>query len=226
MTFDMKKMALLAILLCSLVAKAQEEDRGPLTNELWTGVTAKMKIKKDWRLDLEQQFRFRDTLSTQKSNFTELSLNYRFNKRFKLKANYRHTRRIDQRNRNRVALSLYYNWKPKKTDLSVQYRFSFQNDYEVWTEQQITLARNRILLDYNLSKLVDPFFGYESFYRFNYRYEFRTNRFTFGLDWRLNKDMDLKTFYRIEQEINVKVPERQNVFGLMLIYSFKLKDLT
>lgn len=191
--------------------------------ELWTGIAAKMKLNKKFKIDLEQQFRFKDTVQTFKSSFTELSLRYKINKRFSLKTGYRYSVRMGyrQRNRNRMSLFVYYNWDKKKFPISLQLRAGFQNDIEVYNGQLITNSRNRIKLKYKSLKDSKPFMAYESFYRFNSKNEFRGNRFTAGLSWDLTKSAELTGFYRVEQEINVKEPERQHIGGIMFTYSFK-----
>lgn len=191
--------------------------------ELWTGFAAKMKINKRLKIELEEQFRFKDTAKTFKSSFTELSARYKINKQFSLKSSYRYSIRngYRQRNRNRMSLFVYYNWDKKNFPLSFQYRMGFQNDIEAYNGQLITYTRNRIKIKYKSLKDSEPFISYESFYRFNSKNEFRGNRFTTGLAWKLTKAIELTAFYRVEQEINVKQPERQHIGGLMLSYTFK-----
>ena len=190
--------------------------------ELWTGGVYALNINKKWKVELEQQFRFNDTISKFKSTFSEISARYRLNKHFKLKGSYRYSIRNEERNRKRITLHLYYSWSKKKFPLAIQLRSGLQNDDEVWTNQQITYARNRIKLEFVDFKNFTPYLGYESFYRFNYRNEFRVNRYTIGLKWEFNKKLEGNFFYRIDDEINVKFPQRQNIIGIMMVYSMKL----
>lgn len=205
----------------STVLFAQDGEEGTDT-ELWAGATLKVKVHKDLKVELEQQFRFDDGISAFDNAFSELSLRYNLNKYFKLKGSFRYSARNMDRNRKRYSLYLYYNWDKKKFPVSFQYRAGFQNDTEVWTDQQITFARNRIKLEYKNFKSITPFIAYEAFYRFNYRNEFRTSRYTGGLSWDIHPNLSTNIFYRIEQEINVKRPERQNIIGLMFIYNLKI----
>lgn len=190
--------------------------------ELWTGIAVKMKLNKKWKIELEEQFRFRDTLKTFKSSFTELSGRYRFNKRFSLKGSYRYSVRNGERQRNRSRISLfgYYQWDKKKYPISIQLRLGIQNDFEEYNGQLLTYTRSRIKITYKSLDLLEPFISYESFYRFNSKNEFRTNRFTGGASYEINKRWDLGGFYRVEQEINVDEPERQHIGGIMFTYSF------
>lgn len=191
--------------------------------ELWTGISARMKLNNKIKIELEEQFRFKDTVKTFKSSLTELGIRYKINKKFSLKANYRHTYRTGyrQRNRNRLSLFLYYDWDKKKFPLSIQLRTGIQNDIEVYNGQLLTYSRARLKLKYKDLKDSKPFIAYESFYRFNDKNEFRTHRFTTGMSWDLTDNFELTGFYRVEKEINVDEPERQHVMGLMFSYSFK-----
>lgn len=51
--------------------------------------------------------------------------------------------------------------------------------------------------------------------------EYRGWRTTAGLEWKLSKSFDLKTFARIDRELNVKEPSRIMIYGVGLDYSAK-----
>lgn len=213
----------LATLIILFIATPLFSQNELVDTELWSGLAVKMKVNKKWKIELEEQIRFKDSIKTLKSSFTELSARYKINKQFSLKAGYRYSIRYGyrQRNRNRMALFLYYNFERDELPISIQIRSGFQNDIEDYNGQLLSYSRNRIKVNYNPFKDVESFFSYESFYRFNSKNEFRTNRFTGGLSLEINKALDLTGFYRVEQEINVDEPERQHIIGLMLTYSFK-----
>ena len=218
----MKKVSVFILLFIALGLKLQAQS-DLVDTELWTGISAKMKLNKKVKIELEEQFRFKDSVQTFKSSLTEFGIRYKFNKKFSLKVNYRHSYRAGyrQRNRNRFSLFLYYDWDKKKFPVSVQLRSGIQNDFEVYNGQLLTYTRGRIKVKYKDLKDSKPFVAYESFYRFNAKNEFRTHRFTAGLGWDLTENLELTGFYRVEQEINVDEPERQHVVGFMFSYSFK-----
>lgn len=191
----------------------------PTDYELWTGGSFQLRINKPLSIELTEQFRFNDTISSLYKSFTELGIKYRFGKGFSAKGNYRYSVRSNSKNDHRLALDLNYSFDKKGFPLIIDYRLRFQNVMA----GNSTYLRNKLGLTYKMSKLVDPFAAYESFFRFNGKNEFRTNRYTVGLDWRLMKELHLKTYFRIEDEINVKNPERQNVIGLTLDYTLKVK---
>lgn len=192
-------------------------------NELWTGGTYKLGITKKVRVEFEEQFRFNNNLSSYNNNFTELRLRYKFNKHFAVKGNLRHTIRYKDFNRRRFTIDAYYNWEKKSFPLRFQYRLRLQDSRVFQTGKKTNYIRNKFSLEYNLTKLVDPFIAYEIYYRLNQKNEFRVSRFTMGLNWKLNKQIDLSTYYRLQRDINIKKPQAQHIIGLMLTYSMKLK---
>lgn len=230
------KYAIVVAVFCQstiLLGQGELED-----TEFWSGFAAKAKVNKKLKIELEEQIRFNDTISNLKSSFTELSFRYNLGHAFKLKGSYRHTVRYGewQRNRNRISVFLYYKWKKKNFPVAAQFRLGVQNDKVVYNSQFISYARGRIKLESELTKRLTPFISYESFYRMyvvtefrttsntggDFKAEFRTNRYTAGLAYKIDKRFALSAFYRREIEINVKNPETQTIGGLMLTYNFKI----
>jgi len=197
----------------------------PTDFELWTGASFKLKLNKKFKVDIEQQARFNDTISALKKTFTELGLKYQMNKSIAFKVNYRFVIRPTKSNQNRISVDAYYHWDKKKFPLSFDYRLRFQDTENVNSGKNFTYLRNKLSVKYNLSKLVDPTIAYEIFYRFNGKTEFRVTRLTIGFDWRLNKKMNLNTFYRLQNDININTPEKQHIVGVSFSYSLGLKKI-
>ena len=169
--------------------------------------------------DIQEQFRFNDTISTLYESFTELGIKYRLGKGFSFKGNYRYIVDYGGKNDHRLALDFNYSFDKKGFPLIIDYRLRFQNVMG----RSKTYVRNKIGLTYKLTKLVDPYMAYELFYRFNGKNEFRKTRFTIGLEWRIMKELHCSTYFRVQDDINVKNPERQKIIGLTLNYKLKLK---
>lgn len=181
-----------------------------------------MEFTKDWRFEVEQQYRFEDTLSTLNKSFTEMGVRYEFTDYFDVKGQYRYSVVENDRNEHRWSLDLSLEYDIDDFPVDVGYRFRVTDEKKSYTGEKSTYVRNRFSLDWNMSKLVDPYFEYENFYRLNQKKEWRTNRFTLGLEWKLSDEADLETFYRIEDEFNVEVPGKQYIFGLSLSYEVEL----
>lgn len=201
---------------------AQENPRQEAT-EVWLGATLKMKLHKKFRLDLEQQLRLEDHESGFDQTFTELGLRYKINDNFNIKGQYRYAFTDDEHNEGRWSIDLDYTYDIKNLPLDIAYRFRFQDEKVDWTGEKKTYIRQRITLDYNLSKLMDPAFEYEWFYKFNQDNEFRRSRYTLSLQWKLNKRSELVTFARLEDEYNVNRPERIYIMGLAYSYDLDFR---
>lgn len=203
---------------CAIQSTAQEEVQRD--NELWTGFSAKYKLSKKIQFGLEQQVRINDNLRNLKSNFFELGARYKWNKHFSVKFQYRYTLRTDLRNVNRYSLDVKAKWKIKPLKLHFTYRPRFQHSAVVYTLQPASYFRNKLTLEFEGWKKITPFASYENFYKLNEHNEFRGNRYIIGMNAKLGKQLDLKAFYGIDQEINKSQPSRRNIVALLLSYSF------
>lgn len=204
------------------VLPAQERARQEAT-ELWLGATLKMKLSKKFRFDVEQQLRLEDHESGFDQTFTELGLRYKITDNFDVKGQYRYAITDDEHNEARWSVDLSYEYDIKNFPLDIGYRFRFQDEKVDWTGEKKTYIRQRLTLDYNLSKLVDPAFEYEWFYKLNDDHEFRRSRYTFSLQWKVNKKSELETFVRLEDEYNVKQPDRIYIMGLAYSYDLDFR---
>jgi hypothetical protein len=81
--------------------------------------------------------------------------------------------------------------------------------------------RNKITLKYSLTKQVSPYLSGELWYQLNNvsGNEFDSVRYTFGINYDLNKSGAFGFFYLIENEFNVNHPGAQYVFGVIYSYS-------
>jgi len=151
---DMKLRLIISIAVFSILFTVKGQK--PTDFELWTGASVKLKLNKRFKVDVEQQVRFNDTISSLKKTFTELGLKYQMNKSIAFKVNYRFVIRPTKSNQNRISLDAYYHWDKKKFPLSFDYRLRFQNTKNSILGENFTYLRNKLSLKYNLTKLVDP----------------------------------------------------------------------
>lgn len=214
---------IIALFLCLMMQFVSAQI--PTDNELWSGGALDLKLNKKWSLGLKEQFRINNNISTLNQVFTELSGKYKVNKYFRLKANYRFVARPQKNNKTRLSLDILAKLKKKDFPLSFGYRMRFQRAVTSVSKNTRSYIRNKFVVNYNLSKLVDPFIAYEIYFRPDKK-EFRVSRLTLGLDWKLNKRMELTSFYRIQRDINIKKPTRQNIIGVMFTYNTSWKKLT
>ena len=218
----MKKAILLAIGLTYFISGfGQESEKLLNENEAWVGFTLKKEVSDRVVLSFDQQTRTMDDLNGIRAHLLELGLKYKLSKHFSLKGQYRYTLRNNMKNTDRISLDLTTKWKYKPAKLTFKYRVRFQNTVVSYTDQNITYLRNRLSLQYKISKKWNIYTEYESFFKFNEKNEFRGNRYSFGAKYKVTKRIVLNAFYQLDQEINVKSPSRQNVYGLLLQWNLK-----
>ena len=70
-----KYLSILALLLIHSYVFTQTTD-----NQLWTNASLGLKLNKKFTLDLREEFRFDNNISSKKLNFTEIGLKYKLNK--------------------------------------------------------------------------------------------------------------------------------------------------
>ncbi len=213
----MKGMIVLVLLVFGFIQQSFAQK--PTDTELWTGVGMKLKVTDKLGLSLSQQFRFNDTISSLGSANTDLGLKIKATNFLSFKATYRYSVKPTKKNKSRIALDANLSLKKKDFPLSFKYRLRFQETFKQNSTKRYAILRNKVELKYNASKLVDPFIAYEIYFRFNGRNEFRTSRITAGLDWRLLKSLSLTTFYRMQEDIFIKKPQRSHIIGVQLTYS-------
>ncbi len=195
--------------------------------EVWTGVTLRVKPLKRVNVDLEQQFRFEDGFSSLYSRFTELGIGYDLTKRLEIGAAYRHTdrstgERVDD-DRRRISAEASYTFGSDETAFTLAYRLRYQSAQTRSEEgERDDYIRNRLALDYNLTKRVQPYVTTELFYKLNQVNMTRAFWFTMGLKSSIGKSFGINTFYRVEKELNKKRPQNNHIIGLMLTYRLKL----
>jgi predicted porin len=208
------------ILCCGLPA-------GSYAQEVWTGLTVRVKPLKRLTTEVEQQFRFQNNFANLFSRFTEIGIGYDITSRLNVHAAYRHTdrtttERVDD-DRQRISAEASYTIGSDNTDFALSYRLRYQSAQEISGEgNRDNLIRNRLALDYNLTKRAQPYLSTEVFYKLAPANETRAFWLTMGLKSKIGKSFGLNTFYRIEKELNTKRPQTNLIVGVMLTYRLKL----
>lgn len=203
-------------LLLSFSGYSQSQKGYSSTKSLWIGATLKRKVSDRVSVTIEQQTRTKNRLDDLHSSFLEAGVKYKFGKRYSVKTQLRYSIRNDARNTMRVSMDFGSKWRIKPAKLMFKYRARFQNAVVTYTGENITYLRNRVSIEYKVSKKWKINTMYESFFRFNDRNEFRTNRYGLGGTYSYSKRLDVDIFYLYDQEFNVKKPEHVGVFGVQL----------
>jgi len=208
------KFAVLSLLFHPVLCNAQE---------LWVGGTVDIDIIKDLYVELETQIRSSDGMATYNGYYGEASAGYKINKHLKIKATYRYTNKAGHHNseirptnnRERVSGDVNLDFGDK---ISFKYRLKYQHARERNTNKKYNYIRNKVGIDYDLHNMAKPFIAGEIYYRLDNKNELRAFRYTIGLDSGITKNLSIKSFFRVEKEINVDYPTKYYIMGIMFSY--------
>lgn len=209
---------LLFFFTCSQLLSAQNYE-----GQQWMSLALKYKINKDWKLELEQGWRIAE-LAWTSTMYSDLSLSYKLNKYFKFALAYRFAQRdgswftyhhLDHRFAADVVAD------KKFGDFKFNYRIRIQNRYRdlmtsidgavpEWT------VRNKLSVDYDLNDF-KPYASCELWTGLSKNQAFTgTNQYRayLGIEYKVNKKIDLGVFIMRQREFNTKNPDINGVFGI------------
>ena len=186
--------------------------------QAWTSIGFEKKLPHFFSLEFEQELRLKDQLSTFRQTFSEVSLSYKVFDGLNISIPYRYAV-FDDKIKQRLSLGVSYKYSIKP--ISLKYRAKLQRSYE---KDKIPeqLIRNKFILQYKLSKKIEPFFSGELFHQSNTNNnQLDEYRVSFGIAVDLPRKSSIKIFYIFKNEDLTKTnPDKINVFGLS--YTFKL----
>lgn len=192
--------------------------------ELWIGAGIHYDINKTFRMYLDQESRWRDHIGTFKFTYTEAGIRWRISKIFSIRGKYRYLFVPNDHDAGKYYLDGNVDLSKKKFPLSLDYRIRYERGNEFIVSKTENWLRNQVELHWNMSKVADPFLGWENFRRLDGINETRANRYSVGVDWRLSKIVSLSSFYIFEDEINIKTPQDRHIVGLRITYRFRNKE--
>lgn len=199
--------------------------------EVWTAAAFRYEPTKDWRIELQQQFRFKDDASTTDQYFTQLELKRDLGKHFSAALAGRYISRNDTEGRiqgfeNRFRWQADVMYKHDIDRLRMKYRLRYQSRTDVPDEGDIAETAFRIKAGaaYNIKNWkFDPKFSAELFNGLSNDEGFNRLRMTLGTDYSLKKYGELGAFYRMEIELIGAYPKTTNIAGFSYQYTLKNK---
>jgi long-subunit fatty acid transport protein len=217
-----KKIPVILLILVGIFAikhtQAQVNDAG-----LWLNANAEKELSKKVNVALSGELRYNENISELGAGLFDAGLVYKFNKHLKFSANYRFALKRQLNNeynsyhRYFFDLTYKYNLKP----FSFQFRTRFQSAYsEIGNRDGIFASdfysRNKITVKYGLKKKIDLCGSLELFSPlWNKQNIFRDEaRYTFGVEYQINKKQRLDVYYMIQREYEVKNPLTEYIIGL------------
>lgn len=204
----MKKTIVVILLMGMIPALANAQAK--VSGHAWTGLDVKYGVGKRIQFQAAVQGRFNTNLFQRRSTFADFGVKVKLWKWMALRPTYRLTRMPEINNdRERYTLDFLFKTNIDKFRLSYRLRPQYSRNLNK-VGRRFTL-RNKIGVGYNLSKLVDPKVTWEHFVVPERGAE---QRFKFNLVWRVEKNIELTTFYALEREINRKFNDVRHIAGV------------
>lgn len=219
------------LLLASISLFAQvENDAG-----FWGTLTLQKKITKKVSVVIDQEFRLRENFQRINLFYTNLGVDYKFSKYFKLSPSYRAIQKIRLDNtvshRHRLSLDATIKKKFNKITLAERVR------YQIEVQDFLTSAKGglpeqflRFKTDfkYALNDKITPFVSCELRYQIRswrgndmfYNNGFHRIRNIMGVDYEMNNKHSLTFYYLIQNEFNID--NLENIYIVGLAYTFSL----
>lgn len=217
------------ILLITNVLNAQEvTDSGS-----WFSVGVDYTFKKKLNLGVEYHKRYRENSDVMDANFTEINIDYKVFKKFKLGGAVRFIDENDNqgkkqgiRNHFRFQFDAKYKYDIKRFTLEHRFRYQNKNEFGALADEgdiPREVLRLKTTVEYNFKKWrLDPEFAAEIFNRGNDdgTREFSKYRLTFGTTYKWKKFGKFGINYRYERGlIDGRLPINLNIFELKYRYS-------
>lgn len=218
-------------LLLSISTRAQHSDFWQ-----WSTISVEKKLSSKLTAGLDEEIRFWDNSTRLYLTFTNVGVNYKFAKWFKMGLNYRFTQKtrddmpMSLRHRVLVDAMFKYSLKP----VTFQYRARYQSqvrDYFTSPDGRIPeqYLRHKLDVKFDLGRRLTPFIAAEFRYQFNNNRliegnnAFDRGRYYVGAEYELNKTNSIGAFYMVQKEFNINDPETDYVLGLT--YTLSLDGL-
>ncbi|WP_423126767.1 DUF2490 domain-containing protein [Gaoshiqia sp. Z1-71] len=222
----LKLYTVLSCLLFLTSSYAQSHDFGA-----WFTAGAEKKIK-NWSFYLGEELRTMQQSGTIERLKTDLDIQYKLSKTFKLGASYQFIYFHDVENDDYQPRNRYNFFVQGKKGWN-RFTFSLRERLQsTWKDETVrdykmnpkNSWRNRLEMEYNIPKSpLTPSFLVETFYQLNNPDGNRFDKIRYKLAgaYKLNKRNRLELFGAFDKEINVKNPVQRFVLGLEYKYDFK-----
>lgn len=215
-----KLLLIIVIAASSLWVEAQENDFGT-----WIEIGVEKQITEKIRLEFEEEIRIFKNFGELDRIATGLGGAYTFNKYLRAGAGYSwlYKNRVNRELwEHRHRFHLYLRGRYKFDRFTFTLRERLQSTY---VDESIpgfgynprNYLRSRLQVSYNIKgSAVNPFTSAEMYYQLNNPEgnQIDNMRYTLGAGWEISNNLDIDTFLRLDQEVNVKNPVSYWILGL------------
>ena len=210
----MYKFISLLLLISPLCIKAQDT---PQDFGVWSRLNANYKVNKKINITSRAAIRTQNNSLTLNQNYYQLAAKYKFNKHFNTSFAYR-LKNMNEKYGNIIKHRFHndLNLKKKFDDISLYLRFRTQ--YQIsYIENNEFYERIRLKTSYKINKKINTYISDEFYIDINTPL-YDKNRLTLGLEYKINKDLDIEIKYIRNTQLNVYNPDIMNVLGIGLSY--------
>jgi hypothetical protein len=181
---------------------------------LWTNITIKKKITKNFDASVTEELRFNENITELGTIYTDIGAEYEILNGFKAGAFYRFVckRRLDDSysKAHRYYFDLSYGYAIKRFEIGYRIRFQSQyKDYNSSPEGHVPeyYIRQKIHFAVNTKTRFDPYLDAEIWYHLYSPWsDFDNIRISAGIVTRITKHHFIDTGFIYQQEFNVKHP--------------------
>lgn len=208
----------------------QSKDAG-----MWATLSIQHPINKKIILVVDQELRLKENYQRINLFYTNLGIDYKFNKSLKISPTYRsiQKRRLDGSfsYRHRLMLDVTIKKKFNKVTLSERLRYQIEVQ-DLYTSKKGKLEeqflRFRTDLKYTINEKVTPYISCELRYQLRsprgdgptYDNGFHRIRNVAGFEYQINKKNSVNLYYLVQSEFNISTPE--SIYILGIAYSLTL----
>lgn len=206
----------LSVLFCTISVHAQDKDLA-----VWLQAGVEIDLPKKFTLEISEEQRYNVETSDAYGLYSNLSLEYKWNKQLFTTAEYRYKIPGDSKAQShRVAATVQYKNTIGEFDWSVKTKLQ----YDIKPDKYETSAwRNKIGLKYDGWKDLKPYVTYEVIYALlNTGSIFNNIRPEFGFDYEFSKEHEITAYYLINKDFNEPDPLSMYVLGLSYVYKFAI----
>ena len=215
---------LFLFLIQGLQTKAQGNTETASTFSTWYTTIIKYSINKKNALNYTQQLRFDDGINQIQSLISDLNFDHEIKKNCEVSIGYRISERLNQNSAHRFYAA--YSIKNKKFQISNRLRFQKEFSFKQSIDNY---WRNKLSIKYRKFKKITPEIWAEVFYNINNKtisdtrtgFLFDRYRLSIGADYKISKKFGLDFNYIFQNDINVRVPSRGNIYSISLSYKIK-----
>ncbi len=202
---------------------------------MWSTFTLQKKINKRISVVIDQELRLRENFQRVNLFYTNIGIDYKINKFFKLSPSYRAIQKMRFNNtlsyRHRLSLDATLKKKFNNIILAERVRYQIEvQDFLTSTKGKLPeqFLRFKTDIKYDLHTKITPFVSCELRYQIRswrgndmlYNYEFHRVRNIIGADYELNNKHSFTLYYLVQNEFNVANVE--NIYILGLVYTLSL----